>query len=210
MTVARAATEAAARAAWLLDGDIDGRSRVARTMTERLAGLAQEADLIAKVGRELDTAERIADIKESGDAFGFPVRRGRRGRLRVGDEEYPSQTRAIEFLFRDLGATFGIRAYADLSAVAHSTLAAFATPPRLVAPGETQEPSAAAAGAEIPIERGVVVALAAYDRAVRAFFTAYGWSVAYWDGFLGRARHRVRELIGVPRGLIDVIRVRRE
>jgi len=209
MTVARGATEAAARAAWLLDGAIEGRRRIARTMTERLAGLAQEADLNARIGRVLDTADQVSRIERSAVAAGFAVRRGRRGRLYVGEEEYPGSTQAIQLLFGDLGENFGVRAYADLSAVAHSTLAAFATPPRLDVLSERCGPPSGP-DAELPIERGVVIALAAFERAVRVFFTVYGWNVVHWNDFLRQAHHRMRELIGVPSGLIDLIRVRRQ
>jgi hypothetical protein len=214
MTVARGATEAAARASWLLDSSIDGRQRIARTMTERLAALHQESHLDDQIGRTLDAAGRIEAITTSAHMKSFDVRSGARGRLHVGSEEHPGPTRAITLLFQDISPDFGVRAYADLSAVAHSTLAAFAARRPLAEP-DSPDPHPAPSPnppseQELPVERGAVIALAAYERAVRRYFELFGWSVAPFDGFVREAHARIRTIIGVPPGLVDIVRVGRQ
>lgn len=203
VTVSRGATEAAARASWLL-GAGDCRQRIARCMTERLAGLRQEALTNARLKRELDTADRVRAIEESAIRHDFQVQ-SRRGRKFVGTEPYPGATRAIEQLFQHLGEDWGFSAYTDMSAVAHSATAAFIQrrsrliidPPHAGSEGETQG----------PIEMFVVVALSAFDYAFRSYLALYGWNPHPWDIFVRGALEAIREIFGVPLSAVDIARV---
>lgn len=210
MTLARGAVEAYARAAWLLDTEIDGRQRLARCMTERLNGLHFENYLSGRIGRELDTDERISRIRQSAEDHDFEVVVERRtGRLHVGDTSYPGQTRVVQLLFEPYGGDYGIRAYADLSAYAHSSLAAFtARVPRLIA--ESEPPASAEDGPEPPVERGVVLALVAFDEAMSRFLTLYGWNLGPWRSFVRQAHADIRLILRLERSAIDLVRVRPE
>jgi hypothetical protein len=206
MTVARGTTEAAARASWLVDPEIDGRVRVSRTMTERLAGLYQELSLNDRLSRETDAPLRIDAIVQAATRHGMSVATDRNGRKYIGKDRHPGQTQAVELLFAHLGPLFGTRAYADLSAVAHSALAAFAAPKLLTvteARPVDREP-------QLPIERGVIIATGAYDAVMRRFLRLYGWGSGRWTAFVAEAHAEIRRLIGVPPSLIDLVRVRAE
>jgi hypothetical protein len=106
---------------------------------------------------------------------GLPVQRrpdpvthgqGRFGRRDLGAEECPRQALAGELLFADISNTLGPSAHADPSAVAHSTMAAFAMRLPLETVGAPQ-PVARPAVDEPGFARGVVIAVGAYERAVR-------------------------------------------
>jgi hypothetical protein len=205
MTLARGVVEACARAAWLLDPSLDARSRVARCMTERLHGRAHEAALSAKIGRELGSEGPIAAITASAEQHGIGVSRDGRGGRYLGEEPYPGQTKAVEMLFASYGDNFGVRAYADLSAVAHSSLPAFAfRKPAIVSgdvpPQQKEDP---------PVERAVIVALVAVDEAVSRYLTLFGWNPTPWKDCVRQTHADLRELISATRGAVDLIRVRR-
>jgi hypothetical protein len=65
-TLVRTAVDASARAWWLLDPDIDMRTRVARGMTERLFALHQDRKVHAKAGHStLDVDQAVDRIMRS-------------------------------------------------------------------------------------------------------------------------------------------------
>ncbi|WP_156748222.1 hypothetical protein [Mycobacterium sp. E3198] len=176
-------------------------------MTERLAGLHREKMSSIRLGRELDTADRARAIEESALRHGFPVNT-RHGKKFVGTEPYPGATRAIELLFQHLGDGWGFRAYTDMSAVAHSTLVAFAQKQSSLvverdwATGHIGEKVPAP-----PLESFVVVALIAFDCAFRSFLVLYGWNPHPWDIFVRQSHAAIRELFGAPLSPVDIARV---
>ncbi|WP_369132121.1 hypothetical protein [Modestobacter sp. I12A-02662] len=211
MTLARGVVEGCARAAWLLETNIDGRARIARCITERLDALREQAGRIERLQMQggPDTFERIAAIERSAIRQGVEVIRDKKGNaVAVGWDRFPRATQAVELLYDRLGPNYGRGIYADLSAVAHGTLAAFAykklplLDPR-EAPIQAPPPED-----RIPFERGVVMALTAYDEAVRRYFTLFGWALGPWHDFLTRAHARLRALLGVEPSRLDIVRIR--
>jgi len=203
MTTARGVVEASARAAWLLDAQIDVRQRVGRCMTERLAAIDQEDRLNRRIGRTTDAPDRRDAIERSARRHGFSIQTDRRRRSYVGSDEFPGPTRAIELLFASGGPDVGPMIYGDLSAVAHSELAAYIERLPLLLPGESL-------GTGMPVEIGVASALSAYERAVRTFLQSYGWSTAPWNVGVTRTYADLRPLLGARPSLSDIARVRPE
>lgn len=213
MTLARGTVEGCARAAWLLETNIDGRARIARCMTERLDALREQAGRIERLQMQggSDTLERIVAIERSAIRQGVGVIRDKKGNaVAVGADRFPRATQAVELLYDRFGSNYGRGVYADLSAVAHGTLAAFAYK-KLPLLDPTEAPIQAAPPEDrVPFERGVVMALTAYDEAVRRYFTLFGWALGPWDDFLTRAHARLRELLGVEPSRLDIVRIRRD
>jgi hypothetical protein len=179
-------------------------------MTERLAAYAHERSLHSDLGTTPPPDDKEAPIERPARRHSFPVGRDDRKRLFVGQDPYPGQTKALVMLFDQFGKDIGVRAYADLSAVAHSTLPAFAV---RRSPITSTNPLGLATASNrpsqpVPIERAVVIALAAYDLAIEAFLSSYGWSTRSWVAFVREAHTKLRRLIGVPPSLIDLVRVR--
>lgn len=154
-------------------------------MTERLHGIADRWTVGARLGEDVaDLADQKSTIIRTAEALGFTVTpaKGHRAPSLV---PYPSKTQLVQLIFGSVGPLAGVAAYSDLSAVAHSSLAAFAT----------QEPAgnmllgdqASSRPDRIPIERGVVLALRAYETAVTHFFTSYGWNTGPWLAFTTEA-----------------------
>lgn len=206
MTVARGAIEAFARAAWLLDDSLDARGRVSRCMTERANALVRQAATNKKVGRDLDTADRLSNIRASAARHGFSFSDAARSRGPVvGTAPFPGQTAIVEQLFSGYPDQLGLRAYADLSAAAHSTLAAFAEPSRPVVvpvePGSGPE-------SDPPPDRFVILVLAALDVAFTRYMSLYGWNQSHWRQFISGAHSRLRPLFGAAPSALDIIRLR--
>lgn len=207
MTVSRGVVEAASRAGWLLDPAIDGKTRVMRAMTERLVRLDEVTSRDERLGlpRDDETSTRADAIVRAADAYRIRVTPTRYGRY-LADEPYPGQTAAVEALFAQLGPGFGGRAYADLSAVAHSALAAFAHRLSTIATAQTAaDEGQPGLNDELgPVRRAVSIATAAYGIAVRRYFTLFSWQVGPWNAFVRDAQARMRQIMGVPRGAIDI------
>jgi hypothetical protein len=182
-------------------------------MTERLNALQEQAQRIERLGMDggPETRTRIEAIERSATRHGLPLIYDKKKRpFGVGDQRCPGATQAIQLLFARLGETWGIGAYADLSAVAHSSLAAFAYQKSPLLDSEENPISPPPTSGQIPFERAVVIALTAYDEAVRRYLTLFGWSLAPWQEFLSAAHARLRFLLDVPAGQMDIVQVGHE
>ena len=119
--LARGVLEAAARASWLLDPNIDVVTRVSRSMSLRLSGLESQATLtrssekshrVAFAGVLQKSQGQIGSLKREAKTLGIRVRI-KKGKLTVFGEGLPSNV--------NLAARFGEEPmYRLLSAVAHS------------------------------------------------------------------------------------------
>lgn len=101
--VARAAIEASARVAWLVDLDCDRRTRAARYLTERMSQLRWRADL-PRADLRGDAQAELERLAGHAELAGFDIRRDGRGRVsKVGDVAPPKLEWLVGELTRDGG-----------------------------------------------------------------------------------------------------------
>jgi hypothetical protein len=202
MTVTRSVVETCARAVWLLDPAIDARTRVARVMTERLYGLHQQLMTHARLtGEAGDFTEEMEAIRRSAVNHSMPWIADRRHRPPAVGAHRPSATEAIRTMMQHVGQNTGVAAYADLSAVAHNTVASFLRPVALLElldqPPRHPMP--------IPYSHGTVLALSSYGRAWELFMRMHGWNTRMWNDFLREAHAELRSILGIGGGPNDVV-----
>lgn len=113
----RALLEASALASWLLDPNLDARTRIERSFALQYDGLAQQEKIVRLMGRHAEVAKVIAKIDElerQAISLGYPeVKNKNQRRCGVG-RRMPSLTDIIELTLRE-----GIL-YRILSGAAHA------------------------------------------------------------------------------------------
>jgi hypothetical protein len=119
-TLARVTLEAAARAWYLMDPDIEGEERLRRYLNERLSSLKEQLWLLSNIGDETaDKRREISELLLSAEARGYPVSQ-RRGLPPSVGEPRPTAATLIHQLFPDpTGTMFGKAMYQVLSSVVH-------------------------------------------------------------------------------------------
>jgi hypothetical protein len=122
--VSRSVVETAARAWWLLEPGIGPRMRVTRALVEKLYS-NNEMHLIdiAESRPESEHLDRMATIKERGEALGLEMRFDEAGIVSgfVGVKRKGSTTAVKQFM-ADIGFRHGEMWYRFLSAITHGTL----------------------------------------------------------------------------------------
>jgi hypothetical protein len=107
-------------------------------------------------------------------------------------------------MMQHVGQNTGVAAYADLSAVAHNTLASFLQPVALLE--QLDQPSRHPM--PIPYSHGTVLALSSYGRAWELFMRMHGWNTRMWNDFLREAHTELRAILGIGGGPNDVVQAR--
>lgn len=205
-TLARSALEASARAWWLLDPSISARKRVARTMTDRLAGLLHANALEQRLGLEDMSSARIHAIRESARQHDFSLT----AREDAIEEELPSITSLVTNLLEQVDPSLGRKAYYDLSNVAHSGLARFLSEERQLPDLVINTEEASESRHIQPLIAGIVIGMASYNRAVTRFFQIYGWNLSFLDTISRQAYHDMRMALGFRNLPVNLIRLREE
>ena len=86
-TCIRSMLEPCARAAWLLDPEIDGEERIKRTFAVRFDGMAQDLKFVRAMNqpkRHVEKKEkRIAEVERDATALGFPKIRDKRKKKKI-------------------------------------------------------------------------------------------------------------------------------
>lgn len=186
-TVARGAMEAAGRAWWLLEPDLDDSRRLGRYMTDRLYSWHETVRLAAGIS-DADPAageEQVRKIERVGacaERHGFLVRTERRLAVAIG-EPRPSSMKLLDAILADAddGVGTGSTIYRMLSASAHATLYGLLRPTQVV---QRHTDGSALAGVAVDDEQLAQITLGpvlAFSRAITAFSHQWGWDVDMQD-----------------------------
>lgn len=182
----RSGIEAAARAAWLLDPLIDGRTRAARGINERLYGLGEVKDFAS--GEELVKQQaRRALILANAKKAGYLTQTPKRDPWHVGTEKRPSSTAVMGWL---LNANEPNRSRMGLGTAMQKYLSLFvhSTPMGLMTQSERElARSRGQWDVDLPLvsssdDAGQLLGLAvlAYVAAAGRALTYFGWMDEAW------------------------------
>jgi ppGpp synthetase/RelA/SpoT-type nucleotidyltranferase len=200
ISLARAVVEAAARAWYLLEPDIDCAERFRRYLNDQLFSLHEELWLL-KAMEDEDAADRKAEIDgllSTALRRGYPVLRGR-NRATLGHR--PTTSALIQELLSDsTGTKTGLLLYGVMSSVVHGAAHGF-TKEVL----ESDEPAPIFWGSDIALLSAplafVQAALRALDQfgwARSHFETVVGCAFIVWDALAeGEQRRSTRDKSGV-------------
>jgi hypothetical protein len=202
VSTVRSGIEHASRAWWLLDPDIDCRTRVARHMNERIYGLLEVKRLPDEVRNQLlaeapwypegpsDLDERLREIRETGSQFGFELKKG--GWL---VEERPGARAVIRAVF-DWAGSLGDTIYTYYSSIIHPTTMGAASG-LVLAPDLAESGGALASISSSPelLYHLLIGSLLAYLGAMDRLVKLYGWDLWAWDGWHDHARRTMVELM---------------
>lgn len=185
MVLARGALEQAGRAWTLVNPAISLRLRIARSMNERLYGMAEAGRLPIPEDQKRRMRNRRAALLDVADELGFrKVRRNRRTPASL-EEERMGQTALVRALF-DLGddPRLGRLLYGYYSAVAHGTTFGLAQSIKAAAP-DMPEVRGLTRGVIFTNSTGVVSVLTSMilglGAALRVRNEYLGWKSDEWD-----------------------------
>jgi hypothetical protein len=178
-TLTRSALENSCRAHWLLADGIDVRTRVGRSLAERLVSLQEQlkldlpGEMKARLRRQLDDA--VESARDSGyvPSTTQPVRLEGFSRIAATD------------VIRKFAGPEGELAYRYLSAIAHGTLYGLVS----------EFSRAPSPGREEPIILRVAVALYSFSQVTDRRFQLYGWSTEPWSAWRLQSSMLMAELM---------------
>lgn len=174
LALSRSLAETAARAAWLLDPDIDTSEAVCRALTE-LIHETYQLELLRKMpppaGFERGPAETgvtIQQIVDFAQAVGFSVVRDRKGKVRAVGDPRPDTSALLTRLDADERALvpFGdmvLRLYRQSCAAVHGSTMAWATMVVAAPRGDTRMEMSALAMAAAHVMHALHLHLRAFD-----------------------------------------------
>jgi hypothetical protein len=211
ITVGRALLEASARAWWLLDPSIDARERLARTLTDRLANIREQAKIaraIAERGgqtKDLETLDRINarldHVAAIARRHGLRVFDDDKGRpVAVGASRLSSTILVGRLLAGHSGDTvFGEVAWRAWSGTTHSTghglTAVLAVEPDPAGKHELIAHPRITLG---DVESTVAIAAMAFGEAFNREVELYGWERRDWDAYARQALTDLRASMPPP------------
>jgi hypothetical protein len=170
-SLARAVLEAAARAWYLLDPEIDCDERLRRYLNERLVSLQEQVWLLTNIGDATDDKRaEITEILLTAELHGYPVRRSSGRPSSIGLQRRPTTAALIHELIPDpTGTMAGKALYQVMSAVVH------AAPHALTKEVfETDEPEGDLFGTDVVM----VIALFVFIEAAFRALDQLGWDPA--------------------------------
>jgi hypothetical protein len=200
-TVARGAMEAAGRAWWLLDSEIDDTRRLGRYMTDRLYSWQETVRLADGITgadqqvRELQ-AQRMEGVAECAERHGFLVRRHQRVPVAIG-EPRPTSMKLLDAILADPadGLSSGATIYRMLSAVAHATLYGLLQPTQVLQRNADGSAMAGVAVDDLQLAQMTLGPVLAYSRAMTSLSALWGWDDALQEW--GEHVRQVAELLAV-------------
>jgi hypothetical protein len=183
-TVARGAMEAAGRAWWLLDPDVEDSKRLGRYMTDRLYSFHETLVLAAAEG-ELDGSsdlltqqhEKIRRIERAATDHGFHLHRNKQQLAVAVGEPRPPSTRLMKLILQEAADLYspGAMIYRVLSATAHATLYALMQSATVIDGLPDGSSLARVSMDDIQLARATIGPVLAYSRSFTAMLNQWGW-----------------------------------
>jgi hypothetical protein len=199
-TLARGSMEAAGRAWWLLDPDIDDARRLGRYMTDRLYSWQETVRLADGItGADQDVREqqtqRMEAVAACAERHGFLVRRQQRVPVSVG-EPRPTSMKLLDAILADPadGLSTGATLYRMLSAVAHATLYGLLQPTQVLHQNPDGSAMAGVAIDDLQLAQMTLGPVLAYSRAMTSLSALWGWDHALQEW--GEHVRQVAALLG--------------
>ncbi len=183
--VLRAGVEASARAAYLMDGQIDVSTRAGRFMNARIATLEQSIKMMRLMQMDLtELKQRLEGVWNQAEGLGFEIIVSKKGERLGVQETPPTATDLINKLFHKVDDDLGALLYKFYSSVTHASptglLSGFEIPDEVDEKGNHIGAGSVDTG-DLAREF-TIVGLAwaiSFDRTVHVS----GWDVETWQGW---------------------------